>query len=119
MSGGPYPLPNAHAAFVAEGKIRDYLLNPQHPGNGGKAGFFTSYGFSLRDWHKLAEALQKHAAAHAVTRTRPSAYGTRFEIRGRLGGRLESPDRSNPYVRSIWVVDPSNSNPRLVTAYPG
>ena len=89
MSGGPYPLPNAHAAFVADGKIRDYLLNPQHPGNGGKAGFFTSYGFSLRDWHKLAEALQKHAAAHAVTRTRPSAYGTRFEIRGRL--RLKAP----------------------------
>src|SRR5277367_3328968 len=30
-------LPNAHAAFVADAMVRDYLLNPQHPGNGGKA----------------------------------------------------------------------------------
>ena len=115
MSGGYYPLPNAHAAFVAEEKIRDYLLNPQHPGNGGKAGFFTSYGFSHRDWYRLGDALRKHAVQHSVTRTRPNPHGTLFEIRG----RLESPDRSNPYVRSIWVIDPSTSNPRLVTAYPG
>jgi hypothetical protein len=115
MSGGGYPLPNAHAAFVAEDKIRDYLLNPQHPGNGGKAAFFTSYGFSLRDWHRLGDALCKHAVQHSVTGTRLNPYGTLFEIRG----RLESPDRSNPSVRSIWVIDQSNRNPRLVTAYPG
>jgi hypothetical protein len=117
MSGYYRPLPNAHAAFVADAKVRDYLLNPQHPGNGGKAGFFTSYGFSLSDWPKLADALRQHAAAHAysVTRYRPNPYGTRYEIRG----RLESPDRSNPYVWSIWVIDPSNGNPRLLTAFPG
>jgi hypothetical protein len=56
-----------------------------------------------------------HAITHSVTRTRPNPYGTKFEIRG----RLESPDRSNPYVQSIWVIDPSTNNPRLVTAYPG
>jgi hypothetical protein len=52
MSG--YALPNAHAALVADAKIRDYLLDPQHPGNGGKAGFYASFGFTLRDWPKLA-----------------------------------------------------------------
>jgi hypothetical protein len=113
MTGSP--LSNAHAAFVADEKVRDYLLNPQHPDNGGKAGFFTSFGFSLQDWPKLADALRKHAVTHVVTRTRPDPYGMRYEIRG----RLESPDRSNPNVWSIWVIDPSNSNPRLVTAYPG
>jgi len=113
MSG--HALPNAHTAFVADAKIRDYLLNPQHPGNGGKAAFFTSYGFSLGDWPKLAEALRKHAVTHAVTRTRPNPYGTCYEIRGRLG----SPDRSNPSVLSVWVIDPSSGSPRFVTAYPG
>jgi hypothetical protein len=39
----------------------------------------------------------------------------RYEIRG----PLESPDRSNPYVWSIWVIDASSGNPRLVTAFPG
>jgi hypothetical protein len=116
MSGWP-PLPNAHAAFVADAKVRDYLLNPQHPGNGGKATYFTSFGFSLGDWPKLADALRQHAISHAysVTRFRPNSYGMRYEIRG----PLESPDHSNPYVWSIWVIDPSNGNPRLVTAYPG
>ena len=112
---GYYPLPNAHTAFVADEKVRDYLLNPQHPDNSGKAGFYTSFGFSLRDWPTLADALRKHAVTHSVTRTRPNPCGTRYEIHG----RLESPDRSNPYVWSIWVIDPLNSNPRLLTAYPG
>jgi hypothetical protein len=112
---GYYPLPNAYAAFVADEKVRDYLLNPQHPGNGGKAAFFTSFGFSHPDWPKLADALRRHAVTHRVTRTRPDPYGTRYAIRG----PLESPDRSNPRVWSIWVIDPSTSNPRLVTAYPG
>ena len=43
---GYYPLPNAHAAFVADEKVRDYLLNPQHPDNSGKAGFYTSWLFA-------------------------------------------------------------------------
>jgi hypothetical protein len=117
MSGIYRTLPNSHAAFVADAKVRDYLLNPQHPDNNGKATFFTSFGFSLHDWPKLAAALRRHADAHAwrVTRIRPNPYGTRYEIRG----PLESPDRSNPYVWSVWVIDPSNGNPRLVTAYPG
>src|SRR5215472_11099541 len=113
MSGAS--LPNAHAAFVADAKIRDYLLNPRHPDNGGKAVFYTSFGFTLRAWPKLAEALRQHAVTHSVTRIRPNPYGTRYEIHG----RLESPDRSNPFVWSVWVIDPSGGNPRFVTAYPG
>src|SRR3954447_2700981 len=115
MSGFYRRLPNAHAAFVADAKGRDYLLNPPHPGNSGKATWFASFGFSLGDWPKLADALRKHPVAYSVTRLRPNPYGTRYEIHG----RLESPDRSNPYAWSIWVIDPLTSNPRLVTAYPG
>ena len=80
------PLPNAHAAFVADEKIRDYLLNPQHPDNSGKAALFTSYGFSLGDWHKLADALRKHAVAHAcsVTRSGPIHTGSASKSEARL-----------------------------------
>jgi hypothetical protein len=108
-------LPNAHAAFVADAKVRDYLLDPSHPENGGKAGFYTSFGFTRRAWAELAAALRRHAITHPVSRVRPDPWGTRYEIRG----RLESPDRSNPIVWSVWVIDPSNGNPRFVTAYPG
>jgi hypothetical protein len=34
-------LPNAIQARVVPEKIADYLLNPVHPDNGGKAEFFT------------------------------------------------------------------------------
>ena len=46
MSGRP--LPNAHEAVVPAAKVRFYLLDPTHPGNGGKAAFFAAFGFSAR-----------------------------------------------------------------------
>jgi hypothetical protein len=33
-------LPNADKAIVEHKKVVDYLLNPAHPDNSGKAGFF-------------------------------------------------------------------------------
>ncbi len=47
-------LPNAGAAVVAREKIRDYLLNPGHPDNGGKAAFFPDKSA----WEKLSRALK-------------------------------------------------------------
>ena len=42
-------IPNAESAFVAQEKIRDYLLNAAHPDNGGKAAFFMALGFRAED----------------------------------------------------------------------
>ena len=38
-------LPDADKAIVSREKAADYLLNPAHPDNGGKAEFFTRLGF--------------------------------------------------------------------------
>ena len=35
----PMKLPNAHLAIVQQEKVKEYLLNPAHPDNGGKAAF--------------------------------------------------------------------------------
>jgi len=35
-------LPNAHFAVVDREKITEYLLNSEHPDNGGKAAFFIA-----------------------------------------------------------------------------
>jgi len=40
-------LPNAERGVVEREKIVDYLLNPTHPDNGGKAEFFFSLGFDV------------------------------------------------------------------------
>ena len=33
-------------------------------------------------------------------------------------GRLETPTRKTPWVRTIWIIDRGQEAPRLVTAYP-
>jgi hypothetical protein len=46
-------LPNRHQAVVKREKIADYLLNPAHPENGGKAEFFGELGFRRTEWKAL------------------------------------------------------------------
>jgi hypothetical protein len=112
MSG--VALPNAAGAFVTDAKVRDYLLNPLHPNNGGKAGFFLRFGFTQRHWPVLQSSLRYHPQANPVTIVRPNPYGTRYTVRC----TLLSPDGRNPCITSLWVIDPSSSRPTLVTAYP-
>jgi hypothetical protein len=56
-------LPNAHLAIVDRQKITEYLLNPAHPDNGGKAKFFLRLGFTAEQWQVFAEALRRLAAS--------------------------------------------------------
>jgi hypothetical protein len=49
-------LPNALLAIVDREKITDYLLNPAHPDNGGKAKIFLGLGFTAEQWQAFAES---------------------------------------------------------------
>lgn len=107
-------LPNAHLAAVDRDKITDYLLNPAHPDNGGKAPFFLALGFRLDNWQSLATALRKLADTTAVTKKMASPHGLKYI----LDGKIETPSGKSPSVRTIWIVDQGLQAPRLVTAYP-
>lgn len=107
-------LPNAHSAVVAQEKIVDYLLNPAHPENGGKAAFFLSLGFGREDWQSLAAAFLTLAEMEEVTENLESPHGRKYI----LEGRIQSPSDKAPVVRTIWIVDRGQDTPRLVTAYP-
>ena len=107
-------VPNARAALIEREKITEYLLNPAHPDNGGKAPFFQSLGFSREDWPILAAAFRKLAETTEVNKRLESPYGQKYV----LDGRIESPSGRTPVVRSIWIVDRVSDTPRLVTAYP-
>ena len=43
-----------------------------------------------------------------------TGYGPRYAVEG----ILETPDRRNPYVRTVWQMDNGEVAPRLITAYP-
>jgi hypothetical protein len=55
-------LPNADQATVDPRKIADYLLNENHPDNGGKARFFERLGYGLHEIDSLVEALRDLAS---------------------------------------------------------
>jgi len=61
-------LPSAHLALVDPEKIVDYLLNPAHPDNGGKAAFFVALGFSRDQWQPLARK------SHTCVRGKPACW---------------------------------------------
>ena len=107
-------LPNADKAVVSREKVTDYLLNPSHPDNGGKASFFTQLGFRRDEWEIFARALKTLAAAGDAVNVTESPHGKKYVI----VGRIESPGGPTPLVQTIWIVDKGLDAARLVTAYP-
>lgn len=107
-------LPNAQQAGVERGKIIDYLLNPAHPDNAGKAPFFLALGFGRDEWQSLAGALVRMAETTEVAKCMESPHGRKYV----LDGRLETPSGRSPFVRTVWIIDSGSAQPRLVTAYP-
>jgi hypothetical protein len=106
-------LPNAHLAIVEEKKVVEYLLNPVHPDNGGKAAFFQTLGFDRDDWRAFAAALRQVGVNGEVVRTVESPHGTKYVV----DGRIDTPRARAHMVRSIWIVDRGLEAPRLVTTY--
>ena len=108
-------LPNAHLAVVREQKITRYLLNSAHPAAGSKASFFLSFGFTVAQWQRLADALLKHARENELRGGgEQTEHGTRYVV----DGPLTSPDGSVLNVRTAWYIDVGGIAPRFVTAHP-
>ncbi|MCX6993185.1 MAG: hypothetical protein NT011_08605 [Kiritimatiellaeota bacterium] len=107
-------LPNALQAQVTREKVVDYLLCTEHPDGGSKARFFQIFGFSLDNWSALAEALRKHGLENKIVKAVESPFGCRYIVEG----KLMSPDGRNPRVRTVWIVEKGESEPRLITAHP-
>src|ERR1039457_1797554 len=94
-------LPNASKAAVGREKITDYLLNPGHPDNGGKADFFTQLGFHRERWEVLAAALKALVVSSEVMFVSESLHGKKYII----AGRIQTPSGKSPLVQIIWIVD--------------
>ena len=107
-------LPNAHRARIDRQKITDYLLSSTNPRGRAKADFFQRFGFRIDRWEELADALNRQAVSHEVTRVVETPFGPRYHVDGPIG----SPDGRNPRVRTVWQVDRGSDFPRLITAYP-
>jgi hypothetical protein len=107
-------LPQANNARVDLTKITEYLLNAAHPDGATKARFFFKFGFIPGNPDLLADALKEHAMQNPVSTVVKNEFGIRYTVDGPLG----TPDRRNPLLRTVWIIEAEGDAPRLITAYP-
>jgi hypothetical protein len=107
-------LPNSENVVVAEEKIRDYILNPEHINGADKATFFQKFGFTRMHFTVLREALAMHCIENDVLQTIETSYEMKYVIEG----AIKSPDNRNPRIRTIWFIENNENYPKFITAYP-
>lgn len=107
-------VPNHDQAIVPQEKVVDYLLSETHPDGKGKAIFFKKFGFSVESWETLAQALIEHISECEVSKATTNQHGTKYVVEG----VFKTPDKRNPLLRSVWIIENEQTQPRIVTAYP-
>ena len=107
-------LPNAQHARVERNKISGYLLSHTNPRGRHRAALFLRFGFSIDRWREFAAALRLHSQSNDVVMVVETIHGPRYYV----DGAIETPDRRNPRVRTVWQVDHGKDYPRFITAFP-
>ncbi len=107
-------MPNKENAVVAESKLKSYLLSETHSVGKSKAKFFIEAGFGRDTLEVLEHSLMVIAQSEEVTEVVSSLHGVKYVI----DGMLETPNRQQIAIRTIWIIDRDRDRPRFVTAYP-
>jgi hypothetical protein len=107
-------LPNAENAIIASDKLTDYLLSQSHRIGRWKARFFLSIGFRETKVDELKNALINVAGNGEVKATITTEFGVKYVVEGVILG----PSGRRAGIRTVWVVETGQSQPRLATAYP-
>jgi hypothetical protein len=107
-------IPNNNLSFVADNKIRDYLLSDVHEIGKHKADFFKRFGFDLLDVETFKGSLIQHSIDRDIEKTNDSDFGIKYELKC----EIKTPDGRNPCIVSVWIVENGQEIPKLVTAFP-
>jgi filamentous hemagglutinin len=106
-------IPNDDAAFVPPEKLTGYLLALTHPVGGPKARFFQAHGFDETNTAELEAGLLSIARG-ADAEAAESPHGVKYVA----DDDLLTPSGRSVRVRTVWIVEPTDPRPRLITAYP-
>jgi hypothetical protein len=107
-------LPNRLQAYIPSEKLSAYLLSETHAVGKAKAAFFCALGFDETNMHLLEHGLLTLAHNTPVQEVVPSPHGVKYIIEG----VLETPRGTAPRIRTVWILETGETNPRFVTAYP-
>lgn len=101
--------------FIDAAKVRNYLLDPDHPQGGSKARFFRSLGYSRLAWRRLESDLRRAHDSWRMRSESKSAFGDVY----RLVSGITGPNGRFAVVVTVWIIREGESFARLVTAHPG
>ncbi|MBU4273979.1 hypothetical protein L6249_02330 [Candidatus Parcubacteria bacterium] len=107
-------VPNKEKAYVSLKKLKDYLLSETHSVGKSKAKLLRSFGFNETNVHLLKEGLIAIAQTGKLREALKSKYGVKYIIEGKLG----TPDGRSIEMRTVWIIEKKQTEPRFVTAYP-
>ncbi len=107
-------LPNRENAFIQPQKLLGYLLSENHLVGGSKAKLLGSAGFNKENADILEQRLLAIARLQSVKEVVNSPHGTKYIIEG----EIEAPNGYLIKLRTVWIIDLGQENPRFVTAYP-
>jgi hypothetical protein len=105
------PLTNVQSTIILPEKM-DYILNAEHPENGGKARLFAALGYTQENWEQLASDLRTQHLILDAQEVEPTRHGRKFEIVGLLRG-----PKGFANILSVWIIRWGEDFPRFVTAY--
>jgi hypothetical protein len=94
--------------------LGDYLLSLTHPVGRSKAQFFRSLGFDETNVQLLEQALLRIAQMEEIATIVASPHGTKYTVEG----SLQTPHGQVVAVRTVWIIENGQDEPRFVTAYP-
>ncbi|MEZ6101399.1 MAG: hypothetical protein R3E01_20905 [Pirellulaceae bacterium] len=106
-------IPDAEHAIAVTAKVRDYLLNLEHPDGGAKAVWFHSLGYTRDQWHLLADDLLSIVRGCDEFDTETTRFGVKYKVAGLVG----RPNHRPGNILTVWIVE-DDDPPRRVTAYP-
>ncbi len=107
------PIPDSQNAIADRSKVRDYLLNREHPDGGAKAVWFHNRGYSRDNWQILANDLLDIARNCVDYDTETNDYGVKYIAAGSVGRSGHTAGT----VLTVWIVE-DGLHPRLITSYP-
>jgi hypothetical protein len=107
-------LPNRECAFIQPQKLIGYLLSETHSVGRSKAKLLRSMGFNEANLVMLEQALLAIAYSEEVQEVADSPHGKKFVI----DGEITTPTGKIVQLRTVWIIDTGETNPRFVTAHP-
>ncbi len=107
-------IPNANQAIIDIRKLRDYCLNPFHDEGKHKARLFASkLGMTAQDAEALRDILLIKILTESATLGRYDDFGQRYIVDFVLEWQEDFAT-----IRTGWIIEHGQSEPRLTTCYP-